>query len=570
MAWDFCSPYLKPRIFCDKVSVDGHEITNIISDNYLVKNNGFLAERFIKPPVMMTIAFPCNIYIQKIVINPIVGSQKSCGFEIMTRSDLVKDSWIVNDNFLMEQAPHTQGMFVTVGRCLREYTGPTVFVFSNPSYCRHSGMSQNTHQYIDCAGQNVINSEIRHFRNTSLACVSHVLIRITRTQGGCIPCVKSIAVFGQPAHSVPKPILDKIWGLHNDFIRGQQQVEVDVITSISESGVRVTDSDSVKKEDEIPNEFMDPITCDIMTMPLLLPSGHSIDKNTMERHIAEEAKWGRSPNDPFTGVAFHGASMPIPNSSLKVRIDHFLVRSGKKFENVARTIGHSMDFLNRDVALNTVYDTAPKVSEQSSDSDCEIIEVPAEASFQSVSVSLTKSHSSQNVLLKRKGYNLDKSSPGPGDKKRKTKHVTGELTSTEVRSRDAPSHMNLPATACHKLPFATAITFTSKTKGIVHASHENNLSHSLDSAVSLTLGNLPSFRKPAQSNETTDTKKTNTTCMMCHLNLKSSKVAAYLLPCSHNLCRNCLLSVTKLSNEVVCKRCLMTCPSKDIKKIYVT
>lgn len=38
---------------------------------------------------------------------------------------------------------------------------------------------------------------------------------------------------------------------------------------------------------EIPEDFLDPLTCDIMTIPLLLPSGHSIDAHTLERLVID-------------------------------------------------------------------------------------------------------------------------------------------------------------------------------------------------------------------------------------------------------------------------------------------
>jgi U-box domain-containing protein 5 len=562
MAWDFCSPHLRPRIYCDKVSVDDHEITNLISEDYFVKSKGFLAERFIKPPVQITVALPCNINIHKIVIDPIVSSQKSCGFEIMTRSDPLKDSWIVNDEIPMEKSPHTEGMFVSVGRCTRDYSGRAVFIFTNQSYRSKSSLSQNTSQDIDFSGLNVVRSEIRHFRNISLGCVSHVMIRVTRTQGGCIPCVKSIAVFGQPSHTVPKVILDRIWYLHSQFCKGPK-TKIDVtpktlplVSHVSEEDIKI--SSAAEHEDEIPNEFIDPITCDIMTIPLLLPSGHSIDKYTLERHISEESKWGRTPNDPFTGVAFHGMSKPIPNSSLKVRIDQFLVKSGMKFKNVARTVGQSGDLLNRGVSFSSVYNTSPRF-EQSSDSDCEIIEMPtkvdsAGVDCKPISQEQSKTHSLENAIRKRKASDCSM----PGDKKRRINAPAAKSVSL-----GGPDPV---VGACHKLPFAIA----NRTKDFTHTTHEKNLSHSLDSAVSLTLGNLPSFRKSAALSKTSNATQSSTMCVMCNLDLKSSKMAAYLLPCSHKLCRDCLLSETKLSNEVICNCCLSTWSSKDIRKTYVS
>jgi len=65
-----------------------------------------------------------------------------------------------------------------------------------------------------------------------------------------------------------------------------------------------------------------------MTLPLLLPSGMSVDHTTLEEYQKREATWGRAPNDPFTGVTFTAASKPLPNPRLKCRIDRFLLQTG--------------------------------------------------------------------------------------------------------------------------------------------------------------------------------------------------------------------------------------------------
>lgn len=63
-------------------------------------------------------------------------------------------------------------------------------------------------------------------------------------------------------------------------------------------------------------------------LPMLLPSGASVDSTTLEEYKKREATWGRPPNDPFTGVPFTSTSQPLPNPQLKSRIDHFILQKG--------------------------------------------------------------------------------------------------------------------------------------------------------------------------------------------------------------------------------------------------
>lgn len=79
----------------------------------------------------------------------------------------------------------------------------------------------------------------------------------------------------------------------------------------------------------VPEEFLDPITQEVMLLPMLLPNGVSVDNSTLEEYQKREATWCRPPNDPFTGVPFTASSQPLPNPQLKSRIDQFLLRTGE-------------------------------------------------------------------------------------------------------------------------------------------------------------------------------------------------------------------------------------------------
>ena len=87
---------------------------------------------------------------------------------------------------------------------------------------------------------------------------------------------------------------------------------------------RKFESTDVCANDNVPEEFIDSITNEIMIDPILLPSGHSIDKTTLDKYLSEESKWLRAPSDPFTQLLFTSERQPKPNSILRQRIDTFL------------------------------------------------------------------------------------------------------------------------------------------------------------------------------------------------------------------------------------------------------
>lgn len=51
----------------------------------------------------------------------------------------------------------------------------------------------------------------------------------------------------------------------------------------------------------IPEQFLDELTCELMVLPMVLPSGHCVDQSTLDRLAHNDSTYGRPPTDPFTG-----------------------------------------------------------------------------------------------------------------------------------------------------------------------------------------------------------------------------------------------------------------------------
>ena len=77
---------------------------------------------------------------------------------------------------------------------------------------------------------------------------------------------------------------------------------------------------------EIPEQFFDEITCEMMLLPMLLPSGHFVDRSTLEKLQHTDSIYGRAPSDPFTGI--------------------FLVASGGSVENIVLCVWSYIWFLH--------------------------------------------------------------------------------------------------------------------------------------------------------------------------------------------------------------------------------
>lgn len=181
-------------------------------------------------------------------------------------------------------------------------------------------------------------------RPYSLQKVTHVALKIARLNGSSVPAIGKVEIWGQPSAGCKPGVLEYALDIQEKIQTGEivktaatgdQQNRTIEDTSKHHTLLPFLNPTSIS----IPEDFIDPITCEIMTVPLLLPSGHNIDTATLERHIAAERSWGRLPSDPFTGKVFSDTNKPLPNSTLKVRIDKFLLTSDISTTGYGRTVG---------------------------------------------------------------------------------------------------------------------------------------------------------------------------------------------------------------------------------------
>ena len=364
MLEDFCSAFWGTRIQSDRISSDGYDVCNLVSCDAVKKRRGFLAERFVKPVVSILVSFPFPINVCAINVNPRVGGQEVCGLEILSATL----KCCVRDNNLNSEAKSNEDIFHSyehnfdVNNAKKEFSRffnrilrvnlaeGTIGNFSNPLFqnvltnfnSRIIGNSQSNVQTFNL-------SQINRLRNTS-----HLLIRITQVRKGSVPCLGGLEVIGKPANN-DEFVMKSAHLISLKLKQERENPKKSVlINSFTETDLPASNESTSKlvcqnspciindtTGNSIPSEFIDPITFNVMTLPILLPSGNTIDNSTLEKHIALERNWGREPSDPFTGVSL--GSKIVPNVALKYRIDNFLLSANIKIGELARTIGSSSE-----------------------------------------------------------------------------------------------------------------------------------------------------------------------------------------------------------------------------------
>lgn len=170
------------------------------------------------------------------------------------------------------------------------------------------------------------------------------------------PVIKKIEVWGLPSRENAK---DEIATIRRLWF------EPEVKSNAQDLATTAVDTQEENNDTfQVPEDFLDSITNELLVMPFILPSGNIIDESTMEKHNKHEEIYGRLPSDPFTGLVYTIDSFPKFNESLKARLDEFKLKNsheldvkksgrtlGKKKEPVAST-SYASEHVSKKIKFN--------------------------------------------------------------------------------------------------------------------------------------------------------------------------------------------------------------------------
>ncbi|KAH8312797.1 hypothetical protein KR044_012972 [Drosophila immigrans] len=312
---NFLNPKLKPSVECDAVCEDGFTAANLIADDAEQLERGFMCFAVCKPPVEIIFDFPKAIDMKVIKLWHSSGALRSTGFEVHGKHDGIWER-------------------VAYVRDLPKGMDSVTFCYQSDYNSRSSAAAAQQH------------SEKVFFFKTAhkiLATTNSIKIVIRATER-CPPVLRKIQMWGLPARCLEKAdreLMKTIWseisdpyGLRDQALQQQQQAGQ---RSPSRHIPELREQSTL----EIPEEFLDSITWDLMIFPTVLPSGKVVDQSTIDKHSEEEAKWGRLPSDPFTGLEYTSQRKAILNLALKARIEKFLMEHSEHFKSVPRSLGSS-------------------------------------------------------------------------------------------------------------------------------------------------------------------------------------------------------------------------------------
>ncbi|CAD6214316.1 GSCOCG00011149001-RA-CDS [Cotesia congregata] len=481
MLIDICKNYLNTKVKCDKPSCDDYDIENLISEN----DRGFLVYSCINPPINIDFNFTNLIKLSHVIIWPAIGEQKSIGFKLSVN---------LRDNTINQLA---------VG-------------FLEPS---DSGI-------IFCCNDSDVNQLKTNYRNFSIKYISgfahkfvnstdNLKLTIMKTQKS-VAAVKRIQIWG---YVRPNSKIHQLFTEYNDKINCCKNVSLPV--EIKDAEIKPQSSD--KKSLEIPDEFLDPITCSLMIQPIILPSGKIIDHSTLETYGKNEALWGRQLSDPFTGLRLSNNFRPVYAQALKCRIDKFITDNHchADFNNIPRVLGphrHS----TVDVDLNSI------------------------SAGQKGSLSASKI----NFLTGSIPRNI------------KTSHRIPIIASYSRFSCLKPK-------LSKKIKKVTEINCFSSSEAATTENNILNESTIIDENLRDSLKALLSNLKTLSQAEVKKEPDNEIVCKCCK-NSEIKDICGYKLTCSHVVCRSALLaSVDNNNNSFCCDKCNINCRTNEIIKIHL-
>ena len=566
---EFCHHSVGTLIRADKVSFDGHEVTNLISADERVKCAGYIADHFVRPPVLITLQFPCNIQVYRIIINPVIGQQKSCEIKLFTATKIMRDSWLYDNP--QNKANTDNLLFNFIGAFKNE--NPAEICFENKQFGVFRG---NVLQEFRDPYPFYSTLSSRH--QGGLTNISHLNILIVRSSGSKAVAIKSLQVWGVPAFKVPGHVKNKLSESYRQALSQPMYKEFLISNKCdlerSENQVSQVASESsntcMDNELSIPDDFLDALTYELMTVPVLLPCGRNVDMRTMETFINTEASWGRPPSDPFTGVPFTATAQAITNSALKARIDQYVLKHSDVLA-APRTLGrvpHAGLSQLRSSRLTDI-NAAVSMDNKQVNNQTESVQNPClEIDTKDTAIKINTATGIETIPVMQSERRLEKTSYPHSCKaaSQKRKYVGNQTLGSAKKSCMLQVQTSSKESQISK---TTAIQSTDRPGS--KSDHTRDLSSSLDSALSSALGGLPSFSCGPSSIKSTvpdDFSLSNkqTKCVTCKTVVLDSGIVKYKIPCGHLVCRTCIGN--NAVGCILCAVCKEQYPSGDIVRVF--
>lgn len=286
------------------MTADGYSPLNLIADDPTFRSRGLRVEHFIRPPVTITIELCVPVSVLCILLCPDLPQ----GAEMRVE---------VSGGVRSGDTLHRLCGGPMVG------TSGSLLVAKMASVVTLENMVVHNSFRKDLAKFNHIESPLKSVN--VLRQLRHLQLRVTRWTGAKPVSIKWLEVWGVLSSACSRKEVALFEGkLGTSICSSSSQVQppkmygeqsLDPTSTSKRTGPsnsplfasKCTAAASSQTQDvasqDIPEQFLDELTFELMVLPVLLPSGHCVDQSTVDRLASNDALYGRPPTDPFTGLS---------------------------------------------------------------------------------------------------------------------------------------------------------------------------------------------------------------------------------------------------------------------------
>lgn len=331
----------------ESVTADHHSPTNLVAMSDSARNRGFRVEHYVRAPVTLDLDLSVPVTVSCVLFSPDLPAQAEL------RLDLSGSNERGNDQFKLCH-----------GTVIKGGGGEVVVVLKNPMSWKRNAAPLTMSSVMVCrsfaCGGVLQRAEVQLQEcwlraSPALSCCRHLKLCISRWTGTRPVTLKWMEIWGilarkcsleeaklfqmkqsacddtEQSSSLSKaavlpipqyfhscdPHLNPVYHSHADP-QSNHDFEYTKPSSILDSSGSCKEvevggsmrSESLCGEElqshpaagrSTPERLLDEITFEVMEMPMILPSGHSVDQSTLDRLAQADAACGRPPIDPFTG-----------------------------------------------------------------------------------------------------------------------------------------------------------------------------------------------------------------------------------------------------------------------------
>ena len=328
------------------VTMENYGIGNLYSSDSVARSKGLKVERFVRPPFTITFQFRPLIHITHIVLHVDSDDGGVCKFQV----------FVTRANESTRQYLKNCGTFMTSSH-------GRVLVLNNKLWVRSDFEIPNTvlgsHLHARLFGQQ-LHSQTLH-STQPLRAVKHVVMTILHMSGAKPFNLKALEVWAIWGDASDRTVFEKcksalIQAQPTGAAASTSVYQVDRSTSeafVCDGSSSIIEAQFKSNKEikqvasdgpgSIPERFLDELTYQLMTLPMILPSEHHVDQSTVEKTRELDLLYSRPPSDPFTGIPYTDRQKPQFAACLKTEIDAFVINNS--FMESNRTVGSAEDII---------------------------------------------------------------------------------------------------------------------------------------------------------------------------------------------------------------------------------